>query len=334
MYGKTMAPYLQLDLNSFIIDVQLALRVPYTLSRYYLALPIGQDNGSVSVAMAYPDNVKARQVLSHLLHAKVVPVFTPAESLLPVLKRIYSPENREQHAILAWYEQPEWETPVKKAATMLSDTYQAKITTLTAPDFSLDEVLSLAALSPYEVVVLPAPSKPMLSTVLNQAAKSLFFVRGEQQMIKRILVVMRGFASDERALAWLTPFAWCRQATVTLMPLTNGSGLGLSQYDHRESLAGSHLHRCLQQLQTEGITVNLKYRRGNAIQQVVEEVTGNTYDLLVLAAEAEGDFVSQVITAVNQHNAHYNRPIFVLKPPELAASQATHSNLFIGERII
>ena len=55
-----MAPYLQLDLNSVTIDAQLAHRVPYALSRYYLALPLGQDNGSVSVAMAYPGNAKAR----------------------------------------------------------------------------------------------------------------------------------------------------------------------------------------------------------------------------------------------------------------------------------
>jgi hypothetical protein len=101
------------------------------------------------------------------------------------------------------------------------------------------------------------------------------------------------------------------------MPLTNGTDLNLSQYHHRESLAGQHLEHCLCRLNAEGVRVNLKFRQGNAVQQVVDEVRGDAYDLLAIAAEAEGSFVSQVITAVDQGHAHRNRPIFVLKPPEL-----------------
>lgn len=310
-----MVPTLQIDLNSVTIDAPLAQRVPYALSRYYLALPLGQDSGSVSVAMAYPENVKARQVLSCLLQAQVVPVFTPAERLLPVLERIYGPENQEHHAILAWYEQPEWETAVTAAAAMLSDTHHVSANSYSSNELSLDEVLSLAATDEYEMVVMPSPAPSMLPTILNQAATPLFFVRGQQPSIRRILVVMRGFASDERALDWLTPFAWQQQAAITLMPLVNGSGLHWHPYHRQGSSAGQHLERCLQRLQTRGITVNLKYRSGNAIEQMVDEVSGDGYDLLVLAAEAEGSFVGEVMMAVDQYKAHCNRAIFVLKPP-------------------
>jgi hypothetical protein len=99
------------------------------------------------------------------------------------------------------------------------------------------------------------------------------------------------------------------------MPLVNGSGLHWHPYHQQDSPAGQHLERCLQRLQTSGLTVNLKYRFGDAVQQVVDEVTGDNYDLLVLAAEAKGDFVNQVMTAIEQHDAHHNRSIFVLKPP-------------------
>lgn len=312
-----MAPYLQLDLNTITIDVQLARRVPYTLSRYYMALPLGQDHGYVSVAMAFPDNVKARQILGRLLQAEVVPVFTPEESILSALECIHCPEDRASHSILAWYDQPWWETAVTAATRMQGDMLQAKATTLASPEVRLDEALALAATGQYELVVLPLPVNLTLSTVLSQGATPLFFVRGGHQTIRHILVVMRGFASDEQALDWLIPFTWQQQPTVTLMPLTNGTDLNLSQYHHRESLAGQHLEHCLRRLNAEGVSVNLKFRQGNAIQQVVEEVIGDAYDLLAIAAEAEGSFVSQVITAVGQHNAHRNRPIFVLKPPEL-----------------
>ncbi|MGD2049303.1 MAG: hypothetical protein PVH03_07405, partial [Chloroflexota bacterium] len=265
-----MAPYLQLDPNSVTIDVQLARRVPYTLSRYYMALPLGQDHGYVSVAMAFPENVKARQILSRLLQAEVVPVFTPEESILSALERIHCPEDRASHSILAWYDQPEWETVVTAATTMLGDILQAQATTLASPEISLDETLALAATGQYELVVLPLPVNLALSTVLSQGTTPLFFVRGGHQAIRHILVVMRGFASDEQALDWLVLFTWQHQPTVTLMPLTNGSELNLSQYHHRESLAGQHLARCLRRLHSEGVRVDLKFRQGNAIRQVVE----------------------------------------------------------------
>lgn len=274
--------------------------------------------------MAYPENAKARQVLSRLLEAQVVPVFIPAERLLPVLDRIYCPEKREKQAILAWYEQPEWETAVTTATSMLSETLQVSANTYSSADLSLAAVFSLAATDQYELVIMPAPATSMLATVLNRATTPLFFVRGAQPTIRRILLVMRGFASDERALDWLMPFAWQQQATATLLPLANGSGFGFGQYLRRESPAGQHLDRCLSRLHKEGVTVDLKFRQGNPIQQVVAEIANNAnpYDLLAIAAEDAGDFVHRVITAVEQNGIHGDRPIFVLKPPELTSQPA------------
>ncbi len=315
-------PTFQVNLNTVNIDFPLAQRVPYALSRYYLALALGQENGSVSVAMAYPENLKARQVLSGLLHASVVPVFTPAEQLLPVLEHVYCPKRGEKQSILAWYDGAEWETAVSHTAALLSQTLLAPITAYGTPEFSLEHILALTATSQHELLVMPVPGHKQLPTVLNQTAKPLFFVQGPHTTIQRILVVMRGFASDERALDWLTPFAWQAGTAVTLLPLTNGSGPGLGQYLHRESPSGQHLDRCLRRLHAEGVTLQLKFRQGSPVQQVVAELTSSAspYDLLAIAAEGAGDFVYQVMTAVDDHKAHAGRPIFVLKPPTTGIS--------------
>ncbi len=315
-----MTSYLRLDLSTITIDPRLARRIPYALSRYYLALPLGQENGRVSVAMAYPDNLKARRILSRLLHAEVVPVFTPPESLQAEIDRLRLPEPPQAHNILAWYGQPEWEAPVTTTATALGNALHADVTILARPGLSLDEALKMATNEGCQLVVCPLPANPALAAVLSQATIPLFFVGGDaavgQQppIIRAILVVLRGFASDEWALDWLAPLAGQHQAAVTLMPLTNGPDLDLAQYHSQESPAGQHLTRCRQRLRTAEVSVNLKFRQGNAVQQVVEEVTGDAYDLLVLAAEAEGDFANQVITAITQRHAHHDRPIFILKP--------------------
>lgn len=327
MNGKTTAPILQVDLTAITIDFSLVQQLPYALSRYYLALPLGRENGAVSVAMAYPENVKARQVLSRLLEARIVPVFTPVENLLPALERIYCPKSRGDQAIFAWCEQPEWETAVTTATSMLSETLHISATTHSSANLSLDEVFSLATAGHYKLVVMPSPAPAMLPEVLNQATTPLYFVRGEQPTIRRILVVLRGFASDEGALDWLTPFAWQQQAIVTLLPLSNNSRSGFVQYLQRESLASQHLDRCLRRLHTEGIAVDLKFRQGNPIQQVVAEIASNAhpYDLLVIAAEDAGDFVHRVIAAIEQNGIHGDRPIFVLKPPELTSQLSIES---------
>lgn len=279
-----MTHYLELDLNTITLNPHLARQVPYALSLYYLALPIGRENGSVSVAMACPDNVKARRILSQLLQAQVVPLLAPAPAIQQALARVHGSEQTQTHSVLAWYGQPEWETAVSH----------------------------------------PAPSP--LSNILHPN----FFVQSEHQPIQRILVVMRGFASDEHVLDWLSPFAKGQKAAVTLMPLTEGPTLLLNPYLYPNSPHKQHLERCLRQLEREGISVNLKFRQGEAVQQIVAETIQNTYDLLVMTAEAEGSFVNQVITAVDQHHAHMGRPIFVLKPPDLPQPQ-TSSCLPEGE---
>jgi hypothetical protein len=328
--GKTMTHYLKLDLNSITIDPQLARQVPYALSRYYLALPLGRENGAVSVAMAYPENKKARQILGHLLQAKVVPLLASGQSIQQILERVHCPEQQVDHSILAWCGQPEWETAVTTAASALGHTFHTKVTALTAPESDLRRTLSQAAGGTYELSVCPLPDSKQLLSILDQSVTPLFFVRGAHHPIRRILVVLRGFASDERALDWLTPLVSGQKAAVTLLPLANGHILDLNHYLHQDSSHRKHLERCLRRLEKEDAAVNLKFRQGDAVAQVVEETAGNDYDLLAIAAEADGSFVNQVITAVDQHHAHNGRPIFVLKPPEIPKNQ----NYFLleGER--
>lgn len=313
-----MALYFDLNADSIEADPALVRRVPYAVAAYYMALPLARENGRVSVAMAYPDNETARRTLGSLLQASVSPVFAPAKAIEAALQRVYRPPQPDRPALLAWAGDAAWETAVTETAVAISEMRHAPLTSLRGPQVSLSEALAVAANGRFALTVLHMPQNwQSLATTLTRAATPLLLVRGAYRPIRRILVAMRGFASDERALDWLTPFAQHFQASVTLMPITSGPGLGFSKYHQRESPAGRHLDSCLFRLHTEGVPVNLKFRQEDAVQQVAEEVAGDTYDLLAIAAEAEGDFVSQVLTAIDQQQVHNGRPIFVLKPPDL-----------------
>lgn len=268
-----MTHYLELDLNSITLNPHLVRQVPYALSRYYLALPIGRENGSVSVAMAYPENEKARRILSQLLQANVVPLLASVQAIQQALERVYCPE------------QLAWKTAVSTAASPWDNSRDPRVSTLATLGHSLTPDCA----------------------------------------IQHILVVMRGFASDEYLLDWLSPFAKGQKAAVTLLPLTKSPSRHLNPYLCQDSPPRQHLERCLHQLEKDEVTVSLKFRQGDAVQQIVAETMQNSYDLFVMTAEAEGRFVNEVITAVDQHHAHTGHPIFVLQPPELPQLQTTLS---------
>ncbi len=316
-----MNAYLELDINSIVVDAPLARQLPFALAAYYLALPLGRENGRVSVAMAYPDNQQARRILSDLLHAEIVPLRATVPAIWQALSTVYEAEPPHGRGILAWCgaeSAAKWGTAVGQAAQTLAQCWPAPVTTLSDPTISLGTALTLTASGHYQLGIYPPLQDHELALALAQAQNHLFFVRDSQSSplsFQHILVIMRGFASDERTLEWLIPLASHQQAKLTLMPLMSGKAMDFAHYHQPDSAAGQHLARCLQPLYRAGVSVDLKFRQGDIRQQVIEEVRGDTYDLLAITAEAEGTFVHQIITAVDEQAVHHGRAIFVLKPP-------------------
>jgi hypothetical protein len=55
--------YPNVSLDDFPLDEALARRLSRQLAYYHLALPIGIDDEGITIAMAQPDNVKAREII-------------------------------------------------------------------------------------------------------------------------------------------------------------------------------------------------------------------------------------------------------------------------------
>lgn len=318
-----MTSYLNLDLNAVTIDAELAHQLPYALSNYYLALPLARENGRVSVAMAYPENQAARQSLGRLLQADIVPVQASVDAIRSALTNLYQPEQQQVDKLFVWHDQSPLATSVMDTARTLNKTLHAQMHALVAPQTHLSVALTLAAAEKDTLVVLHMPETISLSTILSRAATPLFLVRDDYQPIHRILVALRGFASDEYALRSIVRFAWPLHTTVTLMPLVYEPVLNLSHFQRQGDPFSQHLERCLHHLHENGMRVDLKFRQGDPIRQVIAEVSTEPYDLLVIAAEARGAFVGQMIMAMNQCSVYMDRPIFIVKPPYPSSQSPT-----------
>lgn len=307
--------YLDINLDQIPVDADLIRRVPYGLATYYLALPLARENGRVSVVMAHPENQAAVHVLHRLLQAEIVPLKGAVGAIQSALSRLYPAPQPVHQRVLAWSDDPTWETAVSTTATLFGQALTTPLEILPTGSSGADQLRAQAQTGCYSLAVLHMT--PPLNDMLGRSATPLLLVRGPYQPVRRILLAMRGYTSDDRVLDWIVPLAQQQQTSLILMPLVDSHALDIRKYIRPDNPAGQHLQLCVHHLQQAGVETTLKLRQGPPIHQVVEELAQESYDLLVIAAEARGDFVRQILDALSAQQVHVGRPIFILRPPTM-----------------
>lgn len=302
------------DLAKIEIDLTVAEKIPMGLALYYLALPMAYAENCVTVVMAHPENVTALARLRTLLQREIVPYQGTPGEIRSAIARIYPQSTLPAHKILAWHAQPAQAAAVATLAALFGEALGTSVATLDAKRCDLATVLATAYQDHFTLTVMVAPETD-LATILKASSTPLLFARGQIEAVRRILVVMRGFASDPYMLDWLVPLFCHTGAAVTLMPLLPTPALPLNQVLKGNNPVWSHLERCLQLFHTHAIQPTLCWKEGRAPQQqIAEEYAHGNYDLLVIPAEGEGEFVRTVLAAVDRHPTDAQRPILVLKP--------------------
>lgn len=315
--------YFELDLNTITVDLELVRQLPYALSSYYLMFPLARENGSVSVVMAHPDNQAALALLSHLLQAHIVPVLGKAVAIERALQWAHQPQPPTAVHTLVWSETATGQTAVAEAAAHFNQAIPMQLTTLPEPT-SRAAAMDIANSNQFNLTIFHLADETDFSQALNLLSTPALFVRGPFVPPKQFLVVLRGFASDAHIVETVVPLAKESGALVTMMPLAGFSVLDSS----KTHLLKPHFESCLGHLQQNNVYAQLKVRQGDPVEQVVNELADGRYDLLVIAAEAQGDFVSSVFTAVCQQQLYNGRLLFILKPPTSPPHTATLSPSF------
>lgn len=295
-------------------EPELLAAVPYDLAMYYLALPIGREDDQVSVAMAYPGNHTAVATLGGILHAQIVPVSAPEEAVRAAIQRCYTSDQPHTSGILAWSDDEGWSVPVTGAAVNFAGLLGEATPVHTLPHATLDGALASIRHNGYQLMVTHAATATQLDHLLERAGIPLLLVRGDHPQLRSILIVSRGYASDERSLEWVTQLADHTPLTATLMMSVQTPQSDLQALLCQDGRVKGHVDRCLRQLGQGGIQTRVKLRQGQLPEQVVEETLYGDYDLVVLAAEGQGRFVAGVLAALDTHQAHRGRPILILKP--------------------
>lgn len=311
---------LYFDLDSFVktSDPSLLGRVPQRLAHYYLAFPLAEEDGRVTVITAHPDNKAALWVLRRLLDADIVPVSSSEAAVRETITRIYAAEITTSQTIVAWAEDATQSEPVRRAAEMFSRVLEHPITFFEGK-LPLGDALRLGEGEECSLLVAGVVNGGTRFHLLRGSSTTLLLVRGEPSPVKSMLVVLRGYGSDHQTIERALPFLAHEGARAIVLPLFNLTHWQANPHV-ANSLSKSHLESCLDGLTKANVSVSLRLRHGNPIDQLVTELSQGDYDLLAIAAEARGDFIQSLLARIDAAGVFPTQPILIVKPPVGPAS--------------
>ncbi|GAB4453429.1 MAG: hypothetical protein Kow00120_23390 [Anaerolineae bacterium] len=320
-----MNDYPFLSLNNIAIDPALARQLPRRLAYYYLALPLARDGEEITVVMAHPDNPAAVAVLEAVLGGRVVVVQGAAPEVRAALDRLWSGEtDLTTRRVLSWASSPERAAFVASVADRVACALSAQTFTLDASRVSPETALTVAREDQYTLAVIDTPQSDALTHALHKASTPVLLVRGAHLGMCRILLTLRGHSSDESVLDWGILLSRAGQAQTTLLAVApspaRGSrrgvrpAHGLATLLSTDDEPGEHIAACARRLVEAGAQGALKLREGVPEEQIAVEASQGEYDLVIIAAEARGDFVSRVLRQIENQATPNHCCVLVVKP--------------------
>jgi nucleotide-binding universal stress UspA family protein len=290
--------YPLLSIRDIPIDPAVARRLPRGLAEYYAALPVGEDRGRLTVAMALPEDSKPVALLESLLRTPIVPVQTATHEVRAAIRHVWRNECDAGSQILCCNGIPP-----------LAQSFAASLGAELMPAGEGDPLA--AARRGDFLLTVTAPDDPVrMARRVREAPGALLFTGEAERPIRQIVVVLRGHAPDEQALRFVLPLARAHGAAITLVGIDECAGAGLDGWLLPGGRAGEGFFACADLLYQAGLAGSLKLREGEPAAQIAQELAGSNCDLLVMAAEAHGDAVSALLSALQATTP----PVLILKP--------------------
>jgi nucleotide-binding universal stress UspA family protein len=294
-----MYPFL--SLKSISIDAGLVKRLPRALAYYHLAVPIAEDEDSITVAMALTDNRQVIELLQNVLNTSISPVRSPADEIKRALDSVWEQASHDDHQkLLAWSAAPHDLEKVRAYADTFSQSLRLEVIYAESP------VLKTLRGDEYQLLVTTEPKN--IDLLLTEAPSPVLLVRGASRLFQRVLFVLRGHAPDLVALDYVLPLIHEQNLQVTLLSVAPSS---IAELLSHESTSGKHLYACIEVLTTASVRGELKLRQGKPETEITLEIANSDYDLVVIAAETYGSFVHQILIGLRSYIN--TSPILVIK---------------------
>jgi nucleotide-binding universal stress UspA family protein len=294
-----------LALDNLIIIPRLARRLPPAVAFRYRALPLAEDNGCITVAMADPDDAVARAAVEVALGAGLYVVRADPMVIDELLAEVWPEEIHSPLRLLVYCQASPISDQVQAYAQHLGDLLAGNLTdfqTVAAADITFNDLTEAAR--DYNLVIFEEPDQTLIEQLISGPADlkaselmptSVLIARRPHWPLRRMLLVTRGYETDDVAVDWIIRLAQPSAAFVTVLAVTPDMPAmcnppvrrpcGLADWLATDTTLGRQMRRIAQRLvnwETEG---SLRFRQGSPDQQIQREVIEGDYDLIVIAAD-------------------------------------------------
>jgi hypothetical protein len=342
-----------LTLNELAADPALARRLPPDLARRFHALPVAEDRGRITVAMAHPDDEIARDAVLTVLGASACVVQADPVTIDTLLAEIWGGEA-QQPLDPVEDTSPEpmvdglWE--YAQALGILARAYVSYVNTVQ----DLQNLAGRGDDDRHNLIVLPKGHDPLLRQVLSRLAandtpahqirdvpSALLVAQRPRWPLGRMLLILGGEDADQAAVDWVVRLAQPSGSAVTVLAMVPPvpamySGLARMQHGLPELLTtdtplGRQMRQAAHRLAECDIESTLCLRQGPPNWQVGREILTREYDLIALAVRPRRRWLRgpTLVGAVREEPASLvlcktDRPVLIAIPtmPPSAALDA------------
>ncbi len=324
-----------LTLDDLILNRKVAQRLPASLAFRYHAIPVGKANGSITVAMADPDDEAACEAIATALQAELYVVQGDQATIDQKLAELWPEQVKHKVRLLVYHHASPIAEEVENYGRYLSDLLNGQFIESGrsgGQETTFDELVEQTT-QDCDLVIFGEPCQSLFGRLLTgsmggKAAErlpaSVLIARCPRWPLQRLLLVTRGQGMDNVAVDWIIRLAQASGAAVTVLamqpPLSGAdsqalAGGGLSDWLAADTPLGQQLRRIAQQLVTWEIEGKLRFRQGLPDWQIKAEVTEGEPDLIVLAADPDDWWLRRILgRLVGPLLDWVDRPVLIAKP--------------------
>jgi nucleotide-binding universal stress UspA family protein len=294
-----------LTLDELAADPALVRRLSADLAWRYHALPLAEDQGCITVAMADPGDAEARKAVMSVLGPGACVVKGSPLTIDTRLAEIWGSEARCPLQLkVGTYPTllPDWEWDYAQALVGLLG---AQLQRVDITDGEADPV-GQAIKAHCDLIVTGETGQPLVRKLLSQAPSgasrshkqglvpfAILVAQRPRWPVWRILLLICGDAADSAGIEWALRLATSSQAAVTALtvvppvPAMYGGLPGLTQ-DLPSLLAtdtalGRHLRQVARRMTECRVEGTLRLRQGTLDHQIARELEEGDHDLVIAA---------------------------------------------------
>lgn len=281
-----MTPYLSLD--GLELEYALIRRLPRALAMHHLALVVAEDDDSITVALADPTNLTARQRVESALGDQLALVRSDADAIRAALDRAWSDDPARGGVIIGG---------APPMIPQLTD-YARRAVLPALPSLHIDPAL------PPRLLLTAEDDPARCAESILGAPTSVWLCLDPARPLRRIVVATRTGPPDWQAVEWAGQLARAHGSEVILLaaaPPAHGAILsGHAAYLNSVDTRGAHVTDLALILSGYGVEGRLRVRQGSFTEVAIAECT-SPYppDLLIIGAEKSGEQAAYILSQVS-----------------------------------